>query len=254
MLLGGGTAHWRREDVIVAYALYCVTPLNKINPSNKVIQQVSARLGLPIGSLVLRMRNFQFLDPAGAGEGGKGMSHVAKMDRQIFEEFQNDWGSLSALAEGASGLALFEGTPEKGAKPISSLTERNKVSRERHFFRASVFAAYENRCCITGLTLPALLVASHIRPYSRCRTSSDRTDPRNGLLLSTLHDRAFDQGLITVTKAYVIKVSQKIKDHANDSFTKSCLSDLEGRKIILPRGFLPDPDCLEYHNDEIFKG
>jgi hypothetical protein len=32
---------WSREDIIIAYALYCVTPLGKINPSNKVIQQVA---------------------------------------------------------------------------------------------------------------------------------------------------------------------------------------------------------------------
>lgn len=32
---------WSREDIIIAYALYCVTPLGKINPSNKVIQKVS---------------------------------------------------------------------------------------------------------------------------------------------------------------------------------------------------------------------
>lgn len=209
---------------------------------------------LPIGSLVLRMRNFQFLDPGITGEGKKGMSHVAKMDKQIFEEFQNDWGNLGAMAEETVGLALFDATPEKGARPISSLTEKNKVSRERHFFRASVFASYENKCCITGLTLPALLVASHIKPYSKCRTSSNRTDPHNGLLLNTLHDKAFDQGLITVTKNYQIRVSQKIKDYAADDFTKTCLVGLEGQKIILPRNFLPDPQCLEYHNDIIFKG
>lgn len=238
----------------MAYALYCVTPLNKINPSNKVIRQVSEILDLPIGSLVLRMRNFQFLDPGVTGEGKKGMSHVAKMDKQIFEEFQNDWGNLGAQAEEIVGLALFDGTPEKGARPISSLTEKNKVSRERHFFRASVFASYENRCCITGLTLPTLLVASHIKPYSKCRTSSDRTDPHNGLLLNTLHDKAFDQGLITVTKDYTIRVSQKVKDYAKDDFTKNCLAGLEGTKIILPRNFIPAVECLEYHNDKIFRG
>lgn len=26
---------WSREDIIIAYALYCVTPLGKINPSIK---------------------------------------------------------------------------------------------------------------------------------------------------------------------------------------------------------------------------
>ncbi len=219
-----------------------------------MIRQVAEIRNLPIGSLVLRMRNFQFLDVSAKGIDGKGMSHVAKLDKQIFEEFRNDWGSLSVQAENITGLALFDGTPEKGAKPISSLTNKNLVSRERHFFRASVFASYNNKCCITGLTIPTLLVASHIKPYSKCRTSSDRTNPHNGLLLNTLHDKAFDQGLITVLPDYTIRVAQRVKDMASDSFTKSCLVDLEGRTIILPRNFIPAPECLEYHNDVIFKG
>lgn len=182
------------------------------------------------------------------------MSHVAKMDKEIFAKFQNDWGELATKAEEIVGLALFDGTPEQGAKLLSSLTDRNKVSRERHFFRASVLTSYDNKCCITGLTLPTLLAASHIKPFSECRSSSERTDPHNGLLLNTFHDKAFDQGLITVTKDYRIVVSQIVKDYANDSFTKSCLTELEGTKIILPRNFVPAPDCLEYHNDVIFKG
>ena len=27
---------WSREDIVVAFALYCVTPLNKINPTNLI--------------------------------------------------------------------------------------------------------------------------------------------------------------------------------------------------------------------------
>ncbi|MCM1233036.1 MAG: HNH endonuclease [Ruminococcus flavefaciens] len=211
-------------------------------------------LELSIGSLVLRMRNFQFLDPRVTGEGKKGMSHVAKMDKEIFAEFQNDWGELATMAEEIVGLALFDGTPEQGAKPLSSLTDRNKVSRERHFFRASVLTSYEQKCCITGLTLPTLLRASHIKPFNECRGSSERTDPHNGLLLNVLHDWAFDQGLITVTKDYRIWVSQTVKDYANDAFTIASLVNLEGTKIVLPRDFVPAPDCLEYHNDNIFKG
>lgn len=211
-------------------------------------------LELPIGSLVLRMRNFQFLDPGVTGEGKKGMSHVAKMDKEIFAKFQNDWGELATRAEEIVGLALFDGTPEQGAKQLSSLTDRNKVNRERHFFRASVLTSYDNKCCITGLTLPTMLRASHIKPFNKCRSSSERTDPHNGLLLNVFHDWVFDRGLITITKDYKIWVSQVVKDYANDDFTKSCLVDLEGTKIILPRNFVPAPDCLEYHNDVIFKG
>ena len=54
---------WSREDIVVAFALYCVTPLNKINPSNKVIQQVAEIIPHSVASIVMRMRNFQFIDP-----------------------------------------------------------------------------------------------------------------------------------------------------------------------------------------------
>ena len=60
----------------------------------------------------------------------------------------------------------------------------------------AVMSAYNGRCCITGLSLSGLLVASHIIPWSHDR--DNRVNPRNGLLLSALHDKAFDTGLITI--------------------------------------------------------
>lgn len=239
---------WSREDIIIAYALYCVTPLNKINPSNKTLQQVAELRNRSLGSLVLRMRNFQNID------GKKGLSHVAKADRIIYDEFRNDWGELSYQAEQLTGLALFDSTPEKGARLISSLTDHRKVSRERHFFRSAIFAAYNNRCCITGLELPALLVASHIKPYNKCRNSQERTSPHNGLLLNTFYDKAFDQGLITIDQSYTIRVAKIVKDYARNEFTRQWLVGLEGNHIFSPRTFAPSPEALEYHNDIIFKG
>lgn len=240
---------WSREDIIIAYALYCITPLREIRPTNKLIQQVADGFSHSVSSLVMRMRNFAAIDP---NSNIKGATHAAKRDREIFEEFRNDWGSLSVQAETMTGLALFDASPLNGAKPISSLTYKNLVSRERHFFRASVFATYENACCISGMTLPAMLVASHIKPYRSCRTSSERTDPANGLLLNTFYDKAFDAGLITVMPDYTIYVSPQVKAK-NDSFTQRWLIDLEGSKITPPPRFRPQKEYLEYHNDVIFR-
>ena len=241
---------WSREDIIVAYALYCITPLNDIRPSNKLIQQVADGFSHSVSSLVMRMKNFAAIDP---NSKVKGATHAAKADRLIFEEFKNDWGTLSVQAESLTGLALFDASPINGAKPLSSLTDKNRVSRERHFFRASVFASYENTCCISGMTLPAMLVASHIKPFRSCRTTSERTDPTNGLLLNTFYDKAFDGGLITVTADYKIHVSTQVREQ-HDSFTKRWLIDLEGESIVLPERFYPNKDALTYHNDVIFRG
>lgn len=240
---------WTREDVIVAYALYCVTPMSKINTSNKVIQEVAKRIGTSTGSLNARMQNFRAVDTRQTSSLGR----IAKMDRQIFEEFRHDWGALSLRAEQITGLAIFNADPLNGAKRLSDLTDHKRVTRERVFFRKAVLAAYEYKCCMSGQTLPAMLVASHIKPFKRCRSESDRTNPENGLCLNVFYDKAFDQGYLTVEPDLTIRVSKKVREFP-DPFTEKWLLGLEGESILLPSRFRPGREFLEYHNDVVFKG
>lgn len=241
--------HWTHEDIIIAYALYCIMPLNKINSSNKVIQQVAEIISHPVASLVMRMRNFQHLDPRTSA----GLGHVAKADKIIYEEFKHNWGALSLQAEALTGLALFDSTPIQGAKPLSSLTDRSKTNRERAFFRQSVIAAYDGKCYISGCQLPKMLIASHIKPYRACRDESERVSPENGICLNTFYDKAFDSGLMTITPSMQIRISPIVKNNANDDFTRQWLIDLDGNTLPAVSRFAPQREFLEYHNDIIFK-
>ena len=63
-------------------------------------------------------------------------------------------------------------------------------------FRKELLAMYESRCPVTGIENERLLVASHIKPWKMC-TNAERLDSHNGILLSALADRLFDQGLVT---------------------------------------------------------
>ncbi|MFA3362417.1 HNH endonuclease [Acinetobacter baumannii] len=54
---------------------------------------------------------------------------------------------------------------------------------------------YWGGCAVTGCAVEALLVSSHIKPWSVDKDA--RLDPFNGLLLSPTLDRAFDQRLIS---------------------------------------------------------
>ena len=223
---------WSREDIIIAYALYCVTPLGKINPSNKVIQQVADIIPHSVASIVMRMRNFRYIDP----KVSSGLKNVAKADRMIYEEFKHDWGSLSLEAETLTGLAIFDSSPLQGAKPLSSLTNHGRVSRERHFFKQAVLSFCNPTSFISGCALPQMLVASHIKPYSQCRSEADRVSPDNGICLNTFYDKAFDRGLITITPSMKIYVSPIILDSPQDAFTARWLASLDG--MIFP----PPPD------------
>ena len=55
------------------------------------------------------------------------------------------------------------------------------------------------KCAVTGIDLPQLLIASHIKPW-RSSENLERLDPTNGILLATHLDKLFDNYLITFSK------------------------------------------------------
>jgi HNH endonuclease len=81
--------------------------------------------------------------------------------------------------------------------PRTTEAERLVIQRVgQDVFREALLDYWGGRCPLTGITEPALLRASHIRPWAGC-TDEQRLDVHNGLLLSALWDAAFDRGLIS---------------------------------------------------------
>lgn len=79
-------------------------------------------------------------------------------------------------------------------------TERTREVRQRigqDVFREALMELWEGRCALSGITMPpALLRASHAKPWARSR-DDERLDPFNGLLLVVQFDALFDQGFVT---------------------------------------------------------
>ena len=127
--------------------------------------------------------------------------------------------------------------------------EREAVVRVRvnqSFFRRRVLSAYCFKCCVTGLTLRPLLVAGHVIPWAK--DTVNRLNPRNGLCLNALHDRAFDCGLMWVAPQFVVRLSPKMREANNDSKeTIDWLMSFDGKPLLLPRKFQPDPQLLAIH-------
>lgn len=63
-------------------------------------------------------------------------------------------------------------------------------------FRDSLMSVWRSSCAVTGISVHALLRASHIKPW-RLSNNSERLDPENGLLLMANLDAAFDAGLVS---------------------------------------------------------
>lgn len=82
--------------------------------------------------------------------------------------------------------------------PRTTEVERLVVQRVgQGIFREGLMRYWENRCAVTGLTVPALLRASHIKPWSKCDSDHERLNVFNGLLLAVHLDAAFDRGYVT---------------------------------------------------------
>ena len=76
-------------------------------------------------------------------------------------------------------------------------------------FRDLLLEKFDSACCITGLTNPRLLIASHIVPWSKS-TPTQKLDPENGLLLSVSMDTLFDKGLISFSNSGSILISDDL--------------------------------------------
>lgn len=146
------------------------------------------------------------------------------------------------------------GLGEIALKPGIDKESSVKVRVGQEYFRRAVINVYDGMCCITGIAEPQLLVASHIKPWAKSDENYERTNPSNGLCLNSLHDRAFDRGLITVDTNYCIIVSKHLRDTHMDDSTRNWFYYFENQKIRLPHGFLPAREFLQYHNDVVFLG
>lgn len=246
---------WTREDVIIAYALYCVIPFSKVNNSNQTIKDAAAIMERSPASLKMRICNLAALDPDFLATGRTGLASVANLDREVYAEFSSDWQRLSSTAEELLGLPIFDiaepiynGPDRRRRKTYAEISDK----QARRFFRKSVIAAYEARCCISGMTIPQMLIASHIKPYAVSDIQTERANPANGLLLNAFYDRAFDQGLMTVLPDLTILISNQVKEVYTDERTREWLYAIEGTKIKRPARFAPNRDLLAYHNEYVF--
>lgn len=249
--------NWSREELIVAFNLYCKTPFTKINASNKGVKELAEIIGRSTSAVALKLANFARLDPALQNRNVKGMRHGSKAEEEIWNEFYDTPETLSYESE--VFLSRFKNEPvEKSVHiDLDSLPaegkERDALIRARvnqSFFRSIILIAYENRCCITGLSVPELLVASHIIPWSV--DEQKRMSPHNGLCLNMLHDKAFDKGLITITPEYKVKLSPSLNKLKDKTSLEIFFAPFENKSIHLPQRFLPDKDFLKYHQENIF--
>ena len=226
---------WIRDDLLVAMHLYCQMPFGQFHSRNPVIITMAERMGRTASSLAMKLCNLASLDPAHQQRGVSGLKGVSQADRAMWSAFQADWqgmaeASTAAIARIAPAQLKERELPHDRPTAYDRPTETTatvRVRRGQDFFRATVLTAYGRRCCLTGCDVEGLLVASHIVPWAEQGHEAHRLNPRNGLCLAALQDRAFDQGYIGLDDGLRVIVSTQLRRHAGNPAVKTTLLALE---------------------------
>jgi putative restriction endonuclease len=257
---------WTREELLVGFNLYCQLPFGQLHRHNPRIIELAKLIDRTASSVAMKLVNFASLDPTHRSRGISGLKNVSATDRAIWDEFNQNWEGLAAESE----LALQALRAQRGmAKETSDTlevepatvewggeeTEVERVARARlgqSFFRRVVLASYGGQCCICRLPVRALLVASHIVPWSA--DPSLRVNPRNGLCLCAMHDRAFDRGLITIDADFTLCVGSEIRSHASQPIVAANFLAYAGSRVQHPEKFRPSDEYCAYHREHVFSG
>jgi len=215
-------------------------------------------------SMVGRSPSFQIRRETVSAAAVHGFSTQVRGNQEIAIAFRPDFfatyvqelRSLHGTAQYAEDLKVLQ---KIAAEPIDQEIQdippsprrtvlqqiQRKVRDQR--FRKNVLAAYDHRCAMSGIQLD-LLDAAHLIPVEHDKGTDEI---KNGICLSAIHHRAFDQGLVGIRKDYSIAVNERrlgeLKlvgwDGGIDLF-KSTLRD----HILLParRQMYPDPEYLVF--------
>lgn len=197
------------------------------------------------------MVNFAALDPTIKQ---KGMRNYSKSDAQIWGEFFSAPSSfiehLQIVKPTSDFTGEYDQQDKEGHKFNYEMREGIDVERSvktrtnQSYFRKMLMASYDGKCAITGIRQPDLLIASHIKPWKD--DIEARLDPRNGILLNSLHDRAFDKGLITIDEDFNLIRSKQL------TLPEMARPFFEGQVFSKPKRFAPDPSFMNYHRERRF--
>lgn len=240
-------------------ALYLQIPLKDVNRYNTKIVQLANMLHRTPSSVNFKMLNLASLDPVVKRMGKKVFDNHSKTDEIIWNRYYTRLDKLALDYEEILKKYHSE-TQESELFIIDTpgydveITTTARIGQ--NLFRKNVLAQYNYECCITGISIEEMLIASHIKPWAKSN-EHEKIDSRNGLCMNPLHDKAFDIGLITINPdEYTLVYSDKIKKELPYDVYSSYFRKYENVpiKLPVPESLSPNPYHLKYHYDEIFIG
>ena len=234
---------WTREETLTAFVLYMHIPRGLFHARNKDIIALAHAMGRKPSSVARKLSNIEHYDP-NRPEDIIGSANGSHWERDLWGEMakKGDRFIDEAIGLYRSTMAPMTSVEYMGSPVLGDIIEGRDVETKsttrlnQDHFRNLLMSLYEGKCCITGLGVGPLLVASHIKPWRDADPLTERLNVENGLLLNSLHDAAFDKGLITLDREYRIVVSRELARSVvrDDSDALRLLWSTRNRRIWLP--------------------
>lgn len=162
----------------------------------------------------------------------QGKAERSDFDSDLFAE---------GLAHSEDEVSEFERRLASGnyEVPDSFGTKKTRGSAQRAF-AAEVKKNYGWRCALTGIQTRSFLIASHIVPWSV--DEKIRLDPSNGICLSVLVDRAFENGILVLEDDLTVTLNSE--EVGGDVELMRQLGIYDGMKLDLPKAHPPKVEYL----------
>src|SRR5450830_1787031 len=93
------SSSWTREQLLVAFNLYCQLPFGKFHSRNPDIIRLAALIDRTPSALAMKLVNIASLDPLITDTGRVGLKGSSKLDRAMWDEMQNDWNSFAIQSQ-----------------------------------------------------------------------------------------------------------------------------------------------------------
>ncbi|MDA1055240.1 MAG: HNH endonuclease [Planctomycetota bacterium] len=147
-----------------------------------------------------------------------------------------------AELEDAADVFFFVGTLNNPMLDSTQKQEMLNIRIGQRRFRRLVLDFWNHKCVISGATL--LLTAGHIKPWCNAN-DSERLDIFNGLALSPVYDRAFDDGYISFDEGGKIMISELLRSNVD----RLKISGTE----MLPGLDFRDQPYFQWHRENVYK-
>ncbi len=229
---------WEENETLYLFGVFLFEPASAQRKGSPRLSEIGGLLDRGPDSIHRKIEDIRSNDPAYM-QREKKPTKCANLVREVWSELYSESGygpmirriedAYAAFAEQSS--VDLDPQFEVEIPPGQDIPIESTRRSGQNIFRMMVANNFDRRCCITGLAVPNLLVASHILPWAES-DPYQKTDPSNGLYLNRLHDGLFDRHQMYIDEDMRVQYVDSIC-HEDETFDRM-LGPYEGQRIREP--------------------